>query len=79
LALSATNDELQQCLRTAIGTFMAQGEICSKVLAMHSEHIAALSQALAMLGQRLEQVEALLNSLRDNGNSADWSKQSGNN
>jgi type II secretory pathway component PulJ len=79
LAPGATNDELGQCLRAAIATFMAQAEICSKVLAMHSEQIATLSQALAMLGARLEQIEALLATLRANGNSADWWKGSGNN
>ena len=48
LAPGATNDEIGQCLRGGIGTFMVQGEICSKVLAMHGEQIAALSQTLLM-------------------------------
>ena len=42
------NDELGQTLRSAIGTFMVLGEICSKVLAIHGEQIGALSQTLLM-------------------------------
>jgi len=48
LSASATNDELSQTLHTAIATFMVQGKICSKVLAIHGEQIGALSQTLLM-------------------------------
>jgi hypothetical protein len=73
------NDELGQALRTAIATFMIQGDICSKVLTMHGEQIGALSQTLLMVSQRLERIEAILNSLceRTDDHSADWWKQSG--
>jgi hypothetical protein len=34
LPANANNHEIQICLRCAIGTFVMQGEICSKVLAI---------------------------------------------
>ena len=82
LPANATNEQLQNALRTAIAAFVLQGNIFSKILTGQATNLNQLSRMLSALGGRLDQIQLALNQLlawardqqRDDGNSADWWK-----
>jgi hypothetical protein len=56
LPVNATNEQLQTCLKTVIGTFVLEGNIFSRILTAQATNIREL-------GGRLEQIQIALNQL----------------
>jgi hypothetical protein len=74
--------ELGQTLRTAIATFMLQGDILGKILASQAGNVNELSQMLATVTTRLDQIQTALADLLNwakaqqsqQGDDSDWWK-----